>query len=146
MEEKEEIKEIEIKRGKNPLIVDGSLSRIGFFKTFLFICIAFVIFMIAIIPIHFAIPIAKRDIVVNIIALIFASSLLYIMIIASMKRLYDITYNKGKSIFYIIAFIIFCFLIANFIPELNMLRILLSIVMLAIFLFLPTGFLQKYFK
>lgn len=150
MEEQEikdcEIKNCEMKRGKNPFIVDGSLGRIGFLKTFAVIILIYVIFMIAIIPLHDIIPLTKRDTVINIMALVLGLSFLYTILISYMKRLYDITYNKGKSIFYVIAFAICCFLVSNFIPKLGFLRPWLHIIMLAMCLFLPKGFLQKYFK
>ncbi len=145
MEEKES-KEVEVKRGKNPFIVDGALGRMGFLKTLGVICLIYVIFMIAIIPLHDIIPITKRDLVMDIMAMVLGLSFLYVILISYMKRLYDITYDKGKSIFYVIAFAIFCFLVSNFIPKLSFLRPCLQIAMLTICLFLPKGFLQKYFK
>lgn len=126
-----------IKRDNNPFTLKGTLSRGGLLITLLFIFFLILIFFgLAYVIYKYSQDLIIAGYIVKALQIICTIISLYLILIAYIKRLYDIINNKRKSIFYGVSFFIAQNAIAN-IHFLKFLTPIIGFLVLFALLFIP---------
>ncbi len=124
--------------GSNMLKIDGPIGRKEFVKTYVLLALCSIVFytILALFLNYFDINFPQITYLPWFILIVLVVNLLalYISLLNYVKRIYDLTGDKQHSIFYTIAIFIGT-IAASFIPVINVLGLLTSIVIFMVLLF-----------